>query len=431
MRRRFLALLLFTASFLPVARAEEPARLSLDEAVEIALRANYDVLRARERLALLGGQIQEVKSQIYPQLGFQSSYQRSYDESYLDLFDGFIPPEEVNDYAVKTTANQLLFSWGKVSTAVEVARESRAQGALDLASAERQVKLSVHQAYYGLLLSRRLVEVAQERLAQRQRQLDVAEKRFAAGVVNEFEVIRARVDVANAKPDLIRARNQVLQAEATLNNLLARDQGAPIEAVGELEYVPLGDLTLDEVVRRAIAHRPELASLRVARDIAEKNVAIARAGDKPQVNLQAEYGYATQVFDHLNPSRERWSAAVVLQVPLFDGWRTRGQVAQATSRMRDVQIATAQLRETITLDAKVALDDLKEAAERIDAASLNIGQAQKALELAETSYRYGVATFLDVTDAQLGLTEAQTNHATALRDYMLAKARVQAVMNEL
>jgi len=414
------------------APAQEAGRMTVDQAVAAALRDNYDVLRAQERLNRQVGQIQEVKSQVYPQVGLETSYRRSYDESALDSdFATLAQPEVTDNYALRTTLRQLVFSWGKVSAAVEIARASLDQGREDLAGTERTVKFTVHEAFYELLLSKRLVEVAEERQTQRERVLDVAQKRFEAGVVNEFEVIRARVDVANSRTPVIQTRNRVLQAKARLNNLLARDQAAPLEPEGTLEHVPLGELTLEQVVARAVAQRPELAALRIGRDIAEKNLQIARAGDKPEMNLAAEYGFATQEFEHLNADRERWAAGVSLQLPLFDGWRTRGQVAQARSQIQDVQIATAQLREVITLQAKVALDALQEAEEIIRASSLNIEQAQKALELAETSYRYGVAIILDVSDAQLALTVAQVDHATALRNYMLAKAGVLSVMNEL
>jgi len=414
------------------ALAQDEGRITVDQAVAAALRDNHDILRAKEGLNRRQGQIQEVKSQIYPQVGLESAYQRSYDESSLDSgFADFIRPEVTDNYALKSTLRQIVFSWGKVSAAVDIAQASLAQSREDLASTERNVKFSVHDAFYRLLLSERLVDVAEERLAQRERVLDVAQKRFEAGVVNEFEVIRARVDVANARTPVIQARNQVRQAKAQLNNLLARDQASPVEANGTLEYVPLENLTLDQVVERAVAQRPELASLRIGREIAEKNLEIARAGDKPEVNLAAEYGFATQKFEHLNADRERWAAGVTLQLPLFDGWRTLGQVAQANSQIEDVRIATSQLRESITLEAKVALDTLQEAEEIIGAAKLNIEEAQKALELAETSYRYGVAILLDVTDAQLALTSARVDHATALRNYMSAKARVLSIMNEL
>jgi len=434
MHRRPLALVVvcILAFALPVP-AQEDGRLTVDQAVAIALRDNYDVLSAREQLNRQMGQIQEVKSQVYPQLGLLSSYQRSYDESILDssYASGYVHPEVIDNYAVRTTLRQLVFSWGKVSAAVDIAEFSLEQLREDLAGTERSVKFSVHSAFYELLLSERLVEVAEERLAQRERVLDVAQKRFAAGVVNEFEVIRARADVANARTPVIQARNRVLQDKARLNNLLARDQAAPLEADAKLEYVPLESLTLDQVVARAVDQRPELASLRIGHDIAEKNLQIARAGDKPEVNVAAEYGFASQEVDHLNTDRERWAAGVTLQMPIFDGWRTRGQVAQARSQIQEVQIATAKLRESITLEAKVALDALREAEEVITAAAVSTEEAQKALELAETSYRYGVAILLDVSDAQLALTVAQVDYATALRDYMRAKAGVLSVMNEL
>ncbi len=415
----------------PLRAAAQPSTLTLDDAVAEALRANFDVLRSREQLQRLGGQVEEVRSVIYPQVGLETNYRRSYDESILDTSGGLVSPSERNNYALRTTLEQLVFSWGKVSSAIRIAEDSVSRGEQDIASTERQVKLAVHEAFYGLLLAYRLVEVAEETVAQRKRQLDVAEKRFEAGVVNEFEVIRARVDVANAQTPLIQVRNRVRRAEDRLNNLLARPQGSPLQPVGRLSHETLDGLDRETVVERAIRQRPELEALRVSRSIAEENLTIARAEDKPEINLAAEYGYAAEELDDLNANRERWSAGVFFRMPLFDGWRTRGLVAQARSGIREVDIALSQLEERVTLEAKATLDDLAEAEEIIDSSSMNIGQAEKALELAETSYQYGVATFLDVSDARLGLTVAQRDHAVALHDYMVARARVLSVMNEL
>jgi outer membrane protein TolC len=426
-----LFVVLLLALGLPVtARAQ--AGLTLDQAVALALARNHEVLRARERLARQEGQIQEVKSQAYPQVGVESSYRRSYDESIRDSdLAAFVRPEVIDSYALRTTLRQLVFSWGKVSSAVRAAEAALRQSREEVGSAERRVKIQVHDAYYELLLSQRLVEVAEERISQRERVLDVAGKRFEAGVVTELEVIRARVDVANARTPVIQARNRVRQAKARLNNLLAREQTAPVEAQGALEHIPLEALSLEDVVERAVVQRPELAALRAAREIAQRNLEISRAEDKPEVTLDAEYGFATQHLEHLNTDRERWGAGLSLRFPLFDGRRTRGLTAQARSQLRDVDLAAAQLREEITLEAKIALDGLVEAEEIIRASSLNIEQAEKAVELAETSYRYGVAILLDVSDAQLALTVARTDHARSLRDYMLAKAQVLSVMDEL
>ena len=411
---------------------EVPVRLSLGEAVAIALEQNHDVRRAREGLERVEGQIEEVRAVVYPQVDLEADYFRSYDESILDSdFGAFISPGAQNRFGVRTKVRQLLFSWGKASTAIEIAEDARRLTGQDLAGTVRDVKLRVHETFYRLLLDQRLVTVAEERLAQRRRQLEVAEKKFDAGVVNEFEVIRARVDVANAEPPVIRARNRVRQATTRLNNLMSRNQRTPLEATGELGFEPLDVPPLEQVVERAVARRPELESLRVSREIAEKAVKIARAQDKLEVNLLGEYGFAADKADELGFDRETWSAGVALTLPLFDGWRTRGRVAEASSDLRDVGIATSQLEETIILQAKVVLDDLREAQDIIDATSLTIEQAEKALELAETSYRYGVATALDVTDAELSLTVSRVDHARALHDFMVARARTLSVMDEL
>ena len=260
------ALLLTSPAPAPAGSEEPLPRLSLEQAVEIALRQNPDVLRARQVLAKLDGQIEVVKSAVYPQVGLEADYFRSHNESIFDLGGSSADAGPYNNYAIRGTVNQLLFSWGKASTAIEISKDSRQRAEDDLSSTIRAVKLQVYEAFYSLLLDQRLVDVAEQRLEQRRRQLGVAEKKFEAGVVNEFEVVRARVDVASAEPSVIRSKNRVRQDISRINNLLARDQRTPLDTVGELTYEPINGPTLEQVVERAVAQRPELKSLRTSRE---------------------------------------------------------------------------------------------------------------------------------------------------------------------
>jgi len=364
-------------------------------------------------------------------VGLEAGYGLGYDESYAATLGGEIDAEVEDLYQVKATASQLLFSWGKISGAIEAAAKESERAAIDRAAVERSVKYAVHLAFNDALLAKRLVTVAEETLAQKERHLDTAKKRYDAGVVNRLEVLRSETEVANARVPVIEAKNSVARSAARMNHLLARPQDTPFSPDGELVRAEVASLTLAQVEARALEKRPEIASLRTAVEVSRLVLTIEAAGDKPELAAYGEYGYKAEDFSHLNGTREAWQAGVVLTYPLFDGGRTRGRVSQARSGVRDLELAVAEAEQSIRLEARTALDLLQESDEIVTASSLAVTQARESLRLSESAFRNGAATTLDVSDSLLALTVAEVRKATALRNHMSARAGLLAVMNEL
>lgn len=426
-----LAILLILSLFLaPLAAfSATEGSLSLDEAVEIGLAQHYSILGAREELVRLEGQIEEVRSTVLPQVGLEASISSSYDES------SNIPGQRAKQrdfYQAKLTGSQLLYSWGKATSAIEAAKIERQRSGKEMAATELGVKLAIHESFYDLMLAHKLLEVSQRQVKQREEHLEVARKRFEAGVATEFEVIRSRAQLANAQLPLIEANNRIRQAEAMLNQLLGRSQGTPIAPAGELGgAAPTKETTLDELVNRAVANRPELQALKLARTSSEKQTTIYDAQNMPEFYAFGEYGYGSETAEDLGEDREQWRAGVNMSFPFFDGLRTRAKVAQAMSTTRSIDISIKDLEQQIAFEARLALDSLAEAVNLLGAAKASIKEAERALEMARISFENGVATTLDVTDAELGLIFSLTNEATALRDLMASGARVLAVAGEL
>lgn len=418
-------LTLFTSS--PNA-GDAAVTITLEKALEMALANNTNILRAKEKFIAVNGQIQEYRSGAFPRIDAETSYFRTYDET---VEDPFYVADQVNSYSAKAVLTQTLYSGGKISAAVAAAETTLEQTEADLKIIERSIKILVYEDYYALLLAHRIVDAEIERLAQRKRHLDAAEKLLEAGAATEFEVLRARVEAANAAPLLSRAKKNVKKAEAKLKNSISMDQEISILANGGLETSRLGKINLADIIQKAVENRPEIASLKLAMKIAEKRLIAAEAEDNLNVILLAEYGWKAENLDNFGPNREAWAAGVQFSLPLFDGWSTKGKTTQASSRLRDLSLAIKQTTDSMALEARAALDDLNIADEILDAAKLTIVQAEKAVELAEIAYNNGAAAALDVSDAQLGLTAARTNYEQALYDYALAKARIQWTMNKL
>ena len=136
-------------------------------------------------------------------------------------------------------------------------------------------------------------------------------------------------------------------------------------------------------------------------------VKINGAGDRPRLDLQAAYGLKDLTIMDQSSRGKTWSAGLVLSFPFFDGWKTRAQVAQARSDVRTSELAEAQLRDSIALEVRVAVDAAARSAEIVRALAGTVAQAEKLFGMAEVGYEYGVKTKLEVDDAQLNLRSAR------------------------
>jgi HAE1 family hydrophobic/amphiphilic exporter-1 len=132
----------------------------------------------------------------------------------------------------------------------------------------------------------------------------------------------------------------------------------------------------------------------------------------------------------LEPNYKKWSLSVTLKIPVFDGWRTAGKVAQARADRAKVGQDRVALETLIDLEAKQAVDRLRVAASVFHAAELNVTQARKALEMTEANYRLGAATPLDVLDAQAALTQAEFSRIEALYAHANARSGLRYVMGQ-
>jgi len=124
----------------------------------------------------------------------------------------------------------------------------------------------------------------------------------------------------------------------------------------------------------------------------------------------------------------RWTAGVTLTIPVFDGFRTRGKVAQARAERNKISQDRVTLENRIRLEAKEGVDRLNVARSVLEAADLNVSQAQRALVMTQANYQHGASTTLDVIDAQAALTLADSNRIQALFDHAMARALMRYVM---
>jgi outer membrane protein TolC len=265
--------------------------------------------------------------------------------------------------------------------------------------------------------------------------LDETGKRFTAGTVPRFNVLRAEVEVANARPKLIRARNAYRTSKDRLANLLGEkippgtDELA-LELTDKLEAAPW-NVELSASVLLALEQRSELEALRKGEALGTENIENAKAGYKPSVQVFAGYGSKSSQFTRdLTEELHGWEAGAQLNWNVFDGFLTKGRIQEATGLHKRAQEELAEAERAVELEVRTAYSSFLDAQEVLRSQEKVQESAEESLRLANARAVAGTATQLDVLNAQTALTEARSIQALALHDYAVSRARLERAIGQ-
>jgi outer membrane protein len=319
---------------------------------------------------------------------------------------------------------------------LRTARLTREQALLQFQAVIADTLLAVRTAYYDILLAEQQIAVQAASVNLLANQLTNTVSRFEAGTVPRFDVLRAEVEVANARPKLIHARNQYRIAKSNLGNLLGYNippgtqEDIPLALTGRLEAQPY-PIELSAAIAQAAARRPELGVLRKAEQLGKEGVVVARSTYKPSIDIFGGYGERnSRYYDDLIHDVPGAFAGVELTWAIFDGNLTRGKVMQAKALHEKAQFELADNNRRVELEVRTAYSSFLEAKEVLESQTKVQERAEEALRLADERYKAGTGTQLDVLNAQTSLTEARTTQIQALHDYAVARARLERAIGQ-
>jgi HAE1 family hydrophobic/amphiphilic exporter-1 len=414
-------LLLLTVGGIFVARAEEVRALTLDQALGIANERNRAIARAFEFRNQAEGIYVTERAAALPHLTAYGILAHGDDD-----ISGTSPYDRHN---ASLQLDQALFTWGQVQAAIRAARIGM-QTADERWRASRQEALrDTAVVFYDVLLARELNSVFAQNLAQKSRRLDEARKRNAVGLATDYDMLVAEVAEANARPEVVRTDNLIRSQRDRLRLVLGIE--VPVDAAGDLNMTPFDPPGYVEALAVAREQRPELRDLRHRIGIAGELVTIARAGDKPRLDLIGNYDWTEIDADIGENDVKQWEVGLKLSWPLFDGLRTRGEVQQAKSELASLRIDEQLLLDTVALEIREAIDKINVAIELVRALDDTVAQAERLLRLSEKGFEYGVKIRLEVDDAELNLRQARSSLALARRDYLVAEVELGRAMGIL
>ncbi|MBI4675984.1 MAG: TolC family protein [Elusimicrobia bacterium] len=429
--------LALTATCVTAARAEGPRDITIEAAVELALQRNTSIVMAEKNKAVYDERVRQYYANALPDIRVGGQYSYNIEKPSMFIGGAKVPFGANNQYAASVEASQVLWSGGKVSLGVRMAKLFSQTGSEKVREARSGVKKAVRQLYYSILLASATVDIQRESLATAQSHLATIEAKFKQGIASDLAVLRQKVEVANTEPSLTKARNLYEKGTLQLNNLLGIDPEETLRAVGTLQCPsgggsgPSADLAARYAT--ALSNRPEVREARQQYDLAQEKVKLERSFHYPDL-----YGFWNRQFQGQDDrgwpddSRRTWSmaAGVKLSIPVFSGLETVSKVKAAGLEAEQALEVLVETQRRVKIEVKGAWLDLQEASERVRSQAQAVGSAAKALAATEMRFKEGLAGQLELNDVTLALNTSRMIHAQAMHDACTAFAELQWAAGE-
>jgi len=398
--------------------------LSLAGCIELALKYHPSLSAGQASVELQKAKVEQALAAYYPQIDFKTTYNAAtanYSSSSAPAYSWNFS----DTFSMGPSLDQLIYDFGRTSNYVKINRENVTASKQDLQTARQKVVLNTKEAYYGVLQSLALIKVAEETLTQNQQRLTQAEGFYQAGTRSKIDVTKAEVDLANVQLALIRAKNSYQIARANLNNSIGLREGLRFAVVETIDFNPT-EIDLEEILQSAFTRRPEMLQIKAKQRSQEAAVELARSGYYPTLSGNVSNTWGTDEVP--NDLAWDWSVGAALTIPIFSGFSTQSQIAEAKAQLRDLAAQEEILRLNIRLEAEQAYLNFNEALERIAVTQKSMDQAKENYDLASGRYQVGIGQPLEINDAEVLLANARANHINALYDYKVAEALIEKTM---
>lgn len=392
--------------------------VTLEEAYRLAASESERIGISREGLVQAEREIDRARSFLYPSVTTDASYLRRNDAREGPF--GVLLPESQKQFNL--TITQPLYTGGRASAAYRGAKLGVKGGELDVSLTTENLLFDVARAYYEALKAQRNVEIELNEVKRLEAHLTDAEKRFRVGEAIKTVVLRAQAELADARARLIRAQN---------DQAITKDQLALFARIeGPFETADPPSLTLSEQaeaawIKTAQERRSDLARESTNIAISKEQIDIARGTFFPTLSLEGRYNWIDQDPETSFVTTNDRSAILKLSFPIFEGRLRVAELAQAKSRYRQQVLQRELLSDQISVEVRRTLLNLNALTSQVDVIKAQVAFARENFALVSRQFAVGLATNIDVLDANAALISAERQLANTTYDREVAILQVE------
>lgn len=415
-------------------------KINLESAIGLALEQNKALHISKLEVDKTYSKLNEARSNLLPKINASGQYTNNIKKPVIFLPPGTLlsPPGKPavmeigadHSYSGTISASLPVFSYpiyvgmSMVSTGINLAEET-------YNGTKFKTVADVKKSFYGVLLAREAKNLMTASLKNANDNLENVRKMQKQGLVSEYDLIRAEVQVENVKPIALQAENYYELAKNSLKIALGLDAAENIDIEGELKYKPGETPNLPGTLNLLNQNNSDIKQLHYQVDIAKSMINLERSGHLPTLAAFGNYQYQTQAND-LKFKDYNWIntqfIGLQLQIPIFNGWGTQAKIDQAKISYQQALEWQTLMTESIKIQAQNVIYRIEQAKKRIEGQDKAISQAERGFEIAKSRYSNGLGTQLEVNDAELALTQSKVNYFQAVYDYNSAVAELEQLL---
>ncbi len=445
-------LLSFTLLF-SVSSFTQLRTLSVNDAVMLALQNNRDLIAAKLEREKSAEGVREARGLAMPSLSFSFQYGHSFRQTQFfptNLFPtapgqpspfggggaGFaaIELQNINAYTASLTLQQPIFR-PQIFTAIGIAGTIKKLTEQSYQASRTAVITDVKKAYYDVLIAQEQAKLVAQSIARSEQALNDTRLLYKQGLAADLDTLRAFVNVENLRPTLIKAQSLVDITKTILKTKLSMSASDDFVLTDSLMFdgnPPM--LNFETAYNEAIENRPEVSQLKLQIEVAEAQVDAETANFLPTLDAQAQYQRLT-LANNFQFDQYSWGnnlsvglqLTVPLSLPFLTGTytQTSAKVQQAKLEKKKSETLYENVRENIRAEVKNAVSTLDETTKRLQVQATTVQSAERSYNITRLRRAQGIGSALELTDAELALTQAKGNYLQAVYDYLVAKINLE------
>src|SRR5579864_6167836 len=437
-------LVLSISGLLYAQQRQQSSPITLHQAVSIALEKNPERKAALADTRAASADVREARSFLLPHVAFSETATRGNDPVYVFgsklrqqqfttsdfALNALNTPTPFGNFATRFGGTWNLFdsfgSWRAVN------RAERVKDAIghQLERTDQEIIFHVVDSYYGVLLAKKQLEIAEASMKTAQAIQSRSKDRFESGVVVESDLLSAQVRLATRKQEFIRAQNNLALARAQLSTSIGIATENEFEPGEALEERNLPAMTLEEAEKKAVELRPDLKRIRSEEAAQQASVSIAKSSFGPKVNAFAGWEADNPTF-LAGGGGNNWLAGIEVKVNLFDGGAKKARLSRERAMQEKVAAAKEMATDATRLEVRRAYYELDSAHRQVEVARATIAASQESLRINQNRYDSGLSTITDLLAVEEVAQRSEAEYWEAVYRYYTGYANLELTCGTL
>ena len=404
--------------------------LSLKNIIEIAVTGHPSVRAAEEALNNADARIALAGTGYYPEVDMTANYSNIGPVTKLTIPDmGTFQLFPENNYSASVNYRQVVYDFGRTRQNVEIENSAKAVGEQALENVKQRLALYAVNNYYTLVFLQAAIVIKDEQIDVLNKHLDYVEKMKSTGSATEYQLLATKVRISAAESQKVDLEASLKAQRASLNSLLGNGQDSDPLVKNELA-IDAPFIPQDSLLPYAFHNRDEILMYDRKESLAALRYDLIKLQNKPMVSMIASGGAKNGYVPDLGRIRPNYVIGLGIRIPLFDGNKNRYNLSQAQSAITSIKYESETAKRSVSNEIYEAEAYYFAAGRKIGQSELQLAQAREAYALAETSFKSGTITNLDLLDASTAVSESSLMLLKARIDFAASGYKLKAALGE-